>query len=91
MNPVRTLLRGLIRAYQLFISPLLGPRCRFYPTCSHYALEALDTHGVLKGSWLALRRILRCHPWNPGGFDPVPPRADGGGHGCDCGHDHGPR
>ncbi len=87
MNPLRLLLRGLIRGYQLFISPLLGPRCRFYPTCSHYALEALDTHGVLKGAWLALRRILRCHPWHPGGFDPVPPRA---GEDCGCGHDHRP-
>jgi putative membrane protein insertion efficiency factor len=87
MNPVRGLLRGLIRGYQLFISPLLGPRCRFYPTCSHYAIEALETHGVLRGSWLALRRILRCHPWNPGGFDPVPPRE---GPGCACGHEHPP-
>ncbi|AUL98749.1 MAG TPA: membrane protein insertion efficiency factor YidD [Pseudothauera hydrothermalis] len=87
MNPLRSLLRGLIRGYQLFISPLLGPRCRFYPTCSHYALEALDTHGVLKGVWLALRRILRCHPWHPGGFDPVPPRT---GKPCDCGRMHQP-
>ena len=70
---MRWLLRGLIRGYQLFISPLLGPRCRFYPTCSHYALEAIETHGVLKGSWLALRRLLRCHPWGDSGFDPVPP------------------
>lgn len=70
---MRGLLRGLIRGYQLFISPLLGPRCRFYPTCSHYALEAIDTHGALKGSWLALRRLLRCHPWSAGGVDPVPP------------------
>ncbi|WP_230976299.1 membrane protein insertion efficiency factor YidD [Pseudothauera nasutitermitis] len=88
MNPLRALLRGLIRGYQLFISPLLGPRCRFYPTCSHYALEALDTHGVLKGSWLALRRILRCHPWNAGGFDPVPPRAGTREGDCGCGHGH---
>lgn len=79
---MRWLLRGLIRGYQLFISPLLGPRCRFYPTCSHYALEAIETHGALHGSWLALRRVLRCHPWNPGGLDPVPPR-------CGCEHaDH---
>lgn len=63
----------LIRSYQLFISPLIGPRCRFYPTCSHYALEALRVHGLRHGSWLALRRICRCHPWNPGGVDPVPP------------------
>lgn len=70
---MRWLLRGLIRGYQLFISPLLGPRCRFYPTCSHYALEAIETHGALKGSWLALRRLLRCHPWSAGGVDLVPP------------------
>lgn len=76
---MRWLLRALIRAYQLFISPLLGPRCRFYPTCSHYALEAIEVHGALKGSWLALRRVLRCHPWNAGGLDPVPPR-------CGCAH-----
>ena len=63
----------LIRGYQLFISPLIGPRCRFYPTCSHYALEALRVHGLRRGGWLALRRICRCHPWNPGGVDPVPP------------------
>lgn len=70
---MRWLLRALIRGYQLFISPLLGPRCRFYPTCSHYALEAIEVHGALKGSWLALKRVLRCHPWHPGGLDPVPP------------------
>jgi hypothetical protein len=63
----------IVRGYQLFISPLLGPRCRFHPTCSHYAIEALRTHGALKGSWLALRRVGRCHPLNPGGYDPVPP------------------
>lgn len=62
----------LIRAYQLFISPLLGPRCRFQPTCSAYAIEALQTHGVFKGLWLASKRIIRCHPGNPGGYDPVP-------------------
>jgi putative membrane protein insertion efficiency factor len=69
---VRGVLRALIRGYQLGISPLIGPRCRFTPTCSHYALEALEIHGAIKGSWLALTRILRCHPWHPGGFDPVP-------------------
>lgn len=72
----RLLTRGLqllIRSYQLFISPLLGPRCRFYPSCSHYAQEALQTHGLRHGGWLALRRIGRCHPWHPGGVDPVPP------------------
>lgn len=62
----------LIKAYQYFISPLTGPTCRFYPTCSQYAFEAVMTHGSLKGSWLAIRRILKCHPFHPGGFDPVP-------------------
>lgn len=70
---MRTLLLCLIRAYQRFLSPLLGPRCRFYPSCSHYAAEALQTHGVVKGGWLAARRICRCHPLNSGGLDPVPP------------------
>ncbi|MBV6424222.1 MAG: putative membrane protein insertion efficiency factor [Steroidobacteraceae bacterium] len=69
---MRQLVRGLIRLYQWTLSPLLGPRCRFYPSCSHYALEAVDRFGVLRGGWLAARRIGRCHPWHPGGFDPVP-------------------
>jgi len=63
----------LIKAYQL-ISPLFGPKCRFYPSCSHYALLAFQRHGLLKGGWLTLRRISKCHPFNPGGYDPVPPR-----------------
>jgi putative membrane protein insertion efficiency factor len=62
----------IIRAYQLLISPLLGPRCRFYPSCSHYGIEALQTHGLIKGSWLTLKRISRCHPGNEGGIDLVP-------------------
>jgi putative membrane protein insertion efficiency factor len=66
------LLVFLVRGYQLFISPLLGPHCRFHPTCSQYAVEALQTHGAAKGIWLALRRVLRCHPLHPGGHDPVP-------------------
>ncbi|HWW68582.1 MAG TPA: membrane protein insertion efficiency factor YidD [Duganella sp.] len=69
-----TLLRFLLRAYQLTISPLLGPRCRFYPSCSNYALEALQVHGAAKGGWLAAKRVCRCHPFNDGGFDPVPPK-----------------
>lgn len=63
---------ALIRAYQLVISPALPPACRFTPTCSQYALEAIRRHGALRGSWLALRRLARCHPFNPGGFDAVP-------------------
>ncbi len=61
-----------IRAYQLAISPMLGNRCRFYPSCSDYSMEALQRHGVFRGLWLAVRRIGRCHPWHPGGYDPVP-------------------
>ena len=62
----------LIRGYQLGISPLLGPQCRYRPKCSAYAYEAIKKYGPLKGSWLALKRILRCHPGYPGGYDPVP-------------------
>ena len=65
-------LRGLVRLYQLLVSPLLPPRCRYLPTCSDYALEALATHGAARGSWLAARRLLRCHPWGGSGYDPVP-------------------
>jgi len=63
---------ALIRVYQWGISPLLGPKCRYTPTCSQYAVEALRKHGLLKGSWLAIRRIARCHPWGGHGIDPVP-------------------
>ena len=62
-----------VRVYQWTISPVLPPSCRFHPTCSAYAIEAVLTHGILKGGWLALRRILRCHPWSAGGYAPVPP------------------
>lgn len=66
------LLIGLLRAYQYALSPMLGRSCRFFPSCSEYAIEALGRHGALRGSYLAARRVLRCHPWNPGGYDPVP-------------------
>jgi len=69
--PARMLI-VLVRGYQLLISPMLGPRCRFHPTCSQYAIEALRVHGAIRGSWLALRRLLRCHPLHAGGHDPVP-------------------
>jgi uncharacterized protein len=69
------MLMGVIAGYRRFISPLLGPHCRFAPSCSAYALEAVREHGALGGSWLAARRLARCHPFNPGGFDPVPPAA----------------
>ncbi|MDQ2695213.1 MAG: membrane protein insertion efficiency factor YidD [Pseudomonadota bacterium] len=71
---MRKVLILAIRAYQWLISPLLGSRCRFAPSCSHYAAEAIQRHGPLPGVWLALRRLLRCHPWHPGGVDPVPAR-----------------
>jgi putative membrane protein insertion efficiency factor len=63
---------ALIRAYQLVVSPWLAPSCRFHPTCSCYALEAYQHHGLLRGSWLTVRRLSRCHPWNAGGVDLVP-------------------
>jgi putative membrane protein insertion efficiency factor len=68
----RSILIGAVRGYQVAISPALPPSCRFYPSCSQYALEALRRHGALRGSWLAARRLVRCHPFNPGGYDPVP-------------------
>jgi uncharacterized protein len=61
-----------VRAYQTVLSPLLPPACRYYPSCSNYAIEALERHGAWHGGWMATRRILRCHPFHPGGFDPVP-------------------
>ena len=62
----------LIKGYRYAISPILGPHCRFHPSCSAYALEALEVHGTWRGGFLALRRLMRCHPWHPGGHDPVP-------------------
>jgi len=62
----------IVRGYQLWVSPLLPAACRYYPTCSAYAIQALEKHGAITGSWLAIRRIARCHPFRPGGYDPVP-------------------
>ena len=74
--PVRRALLAVVGFYSRAISPALPPRCRFYPTCSAYAAEAIERHGAARGSWLAVRRILKCAPWHPGGLDPVPPRRD---------------
>ncbi|AUI66584.1 MULTISPECIES: membrane protein insertion efficiency factor YidD [Glaesserella] len=81
LSPLAYTILALVHFYRYVISPLLGPRCRFYPTCSTYALEAIKIHGGLKGGWLALKRISRCHPLSEGGEDPVPPK-------CDCGKKH---
>ncbi len=74
MNLAQRLLIAAIRVYQIALSPYFGNQCRFTPTCSEYAREAVARHGALKGTWLALRRVGRCHPYNSGGHDPVPPR-----------------
>lgn len=69
---MKCLLMGLIRLYQMTLSKMLPPSCRFEPSCSHYGYEAIAKYGVLKGGWLAIKRVSRCHPFNPGGYDPVP-------------------
>jgi putative membrane protein insertion efficiency factor len=68
-----TMLRAIVRAYRFFVSPLMPASCRFHPSCSAYAEEALQTHGALRGGWLSAKRLCRCGPWHPGGVDPVPP------------------
>jgi uncharacterized protein len=79
---LRAVLIGLVRTYQLVLRPVLGSNCRFTPSCSDYALEAIREYGAVRGGYLATRRILRCNPWRPGGDDPVPPHDA-------CDHDHG--
>jgi putative membrane protein insertion efficiency factor len=87
MNPVSLALRALIRGYQLLLAPLIPQSCRYLPSCSAYAAEAITLHGPLKGCWLAVRRLGRCHPWGGSGFDPVPLPE----HTCDCRHSARPR
>ena len=72
MNPAVAALKGAVVAYQWTLRPFIGCNCRFEPSCSHYALAALDAHGAARGTWLAAARVLRCNPWHPGGYDPVP-------------------
>ncbi len=75
---MRKLLIQLVRAYRYLLSPLLGNHCRYYPSCSEYALSALEQHGALRGSWMSVRRLARCHPFHAGGFDPVPEKTEKG-------------
>lgn len=76
----RRVLVLVIRFYQRFVSPMTPPTCRFYPSCSQYAVIALERHGLIRGTWLAARRLLRCNPWNPGGVDDVPPAGERRAH-----------
>ena len=89
---MRTALVWLLRGYQILLSPMLGQRCRFYPTCSNYAIEALHVHGAARGSWLAARRLCRCHPFHAGGVDlvpaPVPPATPKNSSPAACGCNH---
>ena len=71
VNFIKKIMIILIRFYQLCISPMLGNNCRYYPTCSQYAIEAIEKKGIIRGSWMAVKRICRCHPWHTGGYDPV--------------------
>lgn len=77
MNPAQHVLKGAIVTYQWTLRPFIGANCRFHPSCSHYAIEAVTEHGAVKGAAMSAWRILRCNPWNAGGYDPVPPRKPG--------------
>lgn len=83
MSPLARLFLVLIRIYQYTLSSVMGKECRFYPSCSHYTAESIRRFGALKGGWTGLRRILRCHPWRAGGFDPVPEKFCAAGDTCD--------
>ena len=85
-NLMKALLLALVRGYQVLLSPMLGQRCRFYPSCSHYALEAIRTHGAARGSFLTVRRLCKCHPFNEGGVDLVPPAQNSSIAACGCNH-----
>jgi len=78
------ILKALITVYKYVFSPLLGPKCRYLPTCSSYTMEAIEIHGPLYGSWLGIKRILRCHPWGGSGYDSVPVKGDKGSDVCNC-------
>ncbi len=88
MSPLAHLLALPVRAYRLLFSPWVGHNCRYQPTCSAYALEALARHGAIRGGWLTLRRIGRCHPWGSSGYDPVPGADPAHDHAHDHSHDH---
>ena len=77
IKPVLILVILPIKIYQYMISPLIGPRCRFYPSCSNYSIEAIKSHGITVGIWLSIKRLIRCHPYHPGGYDPVPNKNKG--------------
>ena len=86
---MQKILTFFLRGYQYLVSPWFGSRCRFHPNCSSYALESIEKHGTLKGFWLALKRLGRCHPWHPGGYDPVPDPATPHAHTTISGAKHG--